>query len=117
FLEGSSEISLLRWIQSSRYEIRLQVQGTSASETLYTSLTQFTDDTIQRPFGLTEAKAQPFKLKDYVSKWLQSHPLWDPEVEYVFDRLGNSLAQTETQKTFGVCRDIFSHFGVELSNA
>ncbi|KAI0259332.1 cytoplasmic dynein heavy chain 1 [Gloeopeniophorella convolvens] len=112
-------ICLLRRIQSSRYEIGLQMQGTSASETLYTSLlTQFTDDTLQRPFALVEAKVQ--QLKDYVGKWLQFQSLWDLEAEYVFNRLGDSLAHwqqllteikraratfdtTETQKAFGVC--------------
>ncbi|KAI9450509.1 cytoplasmic dynein heavy chain 1 [Lactarius psammicola] len=109
----------LRRIQSSRYEIGLQMQGTAASETLYTSLlTQFTDDTLQRPFVLIEAKVQ--QLKDYVAKWLQFQSLWDLEAEYVFNRLGDSLAHwqqllteikrsrivfdtTETQKEFGVC--------------
>ncbi|KAI0249468.1 cytoplasmic dynein heavy chain 1 [Lactifluus subvellereus] len=109
----------LRRIQSSRYEIGLQMQGSTASETLYTSLlTRFTDDTLQRPFALIEAKVQ--QLKDYVAKWLQFQSLWDLEAEYVFNRLGDSLAHwqqllteikraratfdtTETQKEFGVC--------------
>ncbi|KAH9964086.1 dynein heavy chain, N-terminal region 1-domain-containing protein [Lactifluus volemus] len=109
----------LRRIQSSRYEIGLQMQGSMASETLYTSLlTQFTDDTLQRPFALIEAKVQ--QLKEYVAKWLQFQSLWDLEAEYVFNRLGDSLAHwqqllteikrsrnlfdtTETQKEFGVC--------------
>ncbi|KAI0292242.1 cytoplasmic dynein heavy chain 1 [Multifurca ochricompacta] len=109
----------LRRIQSSRYEIGLQMQGTAASETLYTSLfTRFTDDTLQRPFALVEAKVQ--QLKDYVAKWLQFQSLWDLEAEFVFNRLGDSLAHwqqllteikraratfdtTETQKEFGVC--------------
>jgi dynein heavy chain 1 len=60
------------------------------------------------------------QLKDYVAKWLQFQSLWDLEAEYVFNRLGDSLAHwqqllteikrarsvfdtTETQKEFGVC--------------
>jgi hypothetical protein len=60
------------------------------------------------------------QLKDYVAKWLQFQSLWDLEAEYVFNRLGDSLAlwqqllteikrtrttfdTTETQKEFGVC--------------
>ncbi len=67
---------------------------------------------------LIEAKVQ--QLKDYVAKWLQFQSLWDLEAEYVFNRLGDSLAHwqqllteikrsritfdtTETQKEFGVC--------------
>jgi len=109
----------LRRIQSSRYEIGLQMQKASASETTYTSLsTRFTDDTLQRPFALVEQKAQ--QLKDYVAKWLQFQSLWDLEADYVFNRLGDSLAHwqqllteikkarstfdtSDTQKSFGVC--------------
>ncbi|KAF8991378.1 dynein heavy chain, N-terminal region 1-domain-containing protein [Cyathus striatus] len=111
----------LHRIQSSRYEIGLQMQGgMSATETTYTSLlTQFTDDTLERPFALVENKVQ--QLKDYVAKWLQFQSLWDLEAEY---------------KSFGVCvidyeqvqarvnakydawqRDILSRFGVKLGNA
>jgi hypothetical protein len=60
------------------------------------------------------------QLTDYVSKWLQFQSLWDLEAEYVFNRLGDSLANwqqllteikrtrstfdtSETQKSFGVC--------------
>ncbi|KAI0042887.1 hypothetical protein FA95DRAFT_1563857 [Auriscalpium vulgare] len=109
----------LRRIQSSRYEIGLQMQGATASETTYTSLlTHFSDNTLERPFALVESKVQ--QLKEYVAKWLQFQSLWDLETEYVFNRLGDSLAHwqqllteikkarstfdtTETQKTFGVC--------------
>ncbi|OCH94192.1 dynein heavy chain [Obba rivulosa] len=109
----------LRRIQSSRYEIGLQMQGAAISETTYTSLlTHFTDDTLERPFILIENKVQ--QLKDYVAKWLQFQSLWDLEAESVFNRLGDSLAlwqqllteikkarstfdTSETQKSFGVC--------------
>ncbi|KAL0574898.1 dynein heavy chain [Marasmius crinis-equi] len=108
----------LRRIQSSRYEIGLQMQGVTDAETTYVSLlTQFTDDTLSRPFSLIESKVQ--QIKDYVSKWLQFQSLWDLEAEYVFNRLGDSLAHwqqllteikktrstfdtSETQKIFGV---------------
>ncbi|TFK68520.1 hypothetical protein BDN72DRAFT_677591 [Pluteus cervinus] len=109
----------LRRIQSSRYEIGLQMQGANLSETTYTSLlTRFMDNTLQRPFALIEIKVQ--HLKDYVGKWLQFQSLWDLEAEYVFNRLGDSLAHwqqllteikkarstfdtSDTQKSFGVC--------------
>ncbi|KAI9572528.1 dynein heavy chain, N-terminal region 1-domain-containing protein [Boletus coccyginus] len=112
-------ICRLRRIQSSRYEIGLQMQRNIASETTYTSLlTHFSDNTLERPFALVELKVQ--QLKDYVAKWLQFQSLWDLEAEYVFNRLGDSLAHwqqllteikkarstfdtSETQRTFGVC--------------
>ena len=60
------------------------------------------------------------QLREYVAKWLQFQSLWDLEAEYVFGRLGDSLAHwqqllteikkarstfdtSETQKSFGVC--------------
>ncbi|KAG9310418.1 dynein heavy chain, N-terminal region 1-domain-containing protein [Chiua virens] len=106
-------------IQSSRYEIGLQMQRNLTCETTYTSLlTRFSDNTLERPFALIELKVQ--QLKDYVAKWLQFQSLWDLEAEYVFNRLGDSLAHwqqllteikkarstfdtSETQRSFGVC--------------
>ncbi|KAF8588444.1 dynein heavy chain protein 2 [Ramaria rubella] len=112
-------ICSLRRIQSSRYEIGLQMQGGLTTETTYTSLlTQFDEATLTRPFKLIETKVQ--QLKEYVAKWLQFQSLWDLEAEYVFNRLGDSLAHwqqllteikktrstfdtSDTQKSLGVC--------------
>jgi len=131
----------LRRIQSSRYEIGLQMQSAAVSETTYTSLvlefcfnssfriglipvlpfpqlTRFMDNTLEHTFALIENKVQ--QLKEYVAKWLQFQSLWDLEAEYVFNRLGDSLANwqqllteikkarstfdtSEMQKSFGVC--------------
>jgi len=89
------------------------------TETTYTSLlTQFTDDTLNRPFALIENKIQ--QVTEYVGKWLQFQSLWDLEAEYVFNRLGDSLANwqqllteikktrstfdnSDTERSFGVC--------------
>ncbi|KAI5123732.1 hypothetical protein M0805_000325 [Coniferiporia weirii] len=108
-----------RRIQSSRYEIGLQMQAGATSETTYTSLlTHFSDNTLERPFVLIENKVQ--QLKEYVAKWLQFQSLWDLEAEYVFNRLGDSLSHwqqllteikkarstfdtSETQRSFGAC--------------
>ncbi|KAI8983292.1 dynein heavy chain [Trametes punicea] len=117
--EWLGTVCRLRRIQSSRYEIGLQMQGHAATDLTYTSLlTKFSDATLERPFALIELKVQ--SLKEYVAKWLQFQSLWDLEAEYVFNRLGDSLAHwqqllteikkarstfdtSETQKSFGVC--------------
>ncbi|KAF9042285.1 cytoplasmic dynein heavy chain 1 [Panaeolus papilionaceus] len=110
----------LRRIQSSRYEIGLQMQGASAAETTYTSLlTKFPDNALSKPFELIETKIS--HLQAYVSKWLQFQSLWDLEADQVFARLGDSLSHwqqllteikkarstfdtSETSKSFGgVC--------------
>lgn len=106
-------------IQSSRYEIGLQMQEGSSADATYTYLlTQFNDGILEKAFSLIEEKVQ--QLTEYVSKWLQFQSLWDLEAEYVFNRLGDSLANwqqllteikrtrstfdtSETQKSFGVC--------------
>jgi hypothetical protein len=81
-------------------------------------LTRLNESTLVRPFNLVETKVQ--QVKDYVAKWLQFQSLWDLEAEYVFTRLGDSLANwqqllteikrtrqtfdnSETQRSFGVC--------------
>jgi hypothetical protein len=81
-------------------------------------LTRFENATLIRPFSMIETKVQ--QLKDYVAKWLQFQSLWDLEAEYVFNRLGDSLAHwqqllteikktrstfdtSDTQKSLGVC--------------
>jgi len=92
-----------RRLQSSRYEIGLQMRSGTAADLTYTSLlTQFNDGTLEKPFTLIETKVQ--QVKDYVAKWLQFQSLWDLEAEYVFNRLGDSLANwqqllTEIKKT------------------
>ncbi|KAG8937242.1 hypothetical protein FRC03_010096 [Tulasnella sp. 419] len=109
----------LRRIQSSRYEIGLQMRGNAIDEPTYSSLlTRFNPGTLERPFALIESKVQ--QVKDYVAKWLQFQSLWDLEAEYVFNRLGDSLANwqqllteikktrstfdnSDTQRSFGVC--------------
>ncbi|CAE6344478.1 unnamed protein product [Rhizoctonia solani] len=109
----------LRRIQSSRYEIGLQMQGAMVVDTTYTGLlTRLNESTLVRPFDLVETKVQ--QVKDYVAKWLQFQSLWDLEAEYVFTRLGDSLANwqqllteikrtrqtfdnSDTQRSFGVC--------------
>ncbi|KAG9008851.1 hypothetical protein FRB94_012820 [Tulasnella sp. JGI-2019a] len=101
--EWLSMVCRQRRIQSSRYEIGLQMGGPGASDTTYTYLlTKFNDTTLERPFALIESKVQ--QVKEYVAKWLQFQSLWDLEAEYVFNRLGDSLANwqqllTEIKKT------------------
>lgn len=80
-------------------------------------LTKLPADTLSRPFTLIENKVQ--QVTAYVAKWLQFQSLWDLEAEYVFHRLGDSLASwqqllseikktratfdnSDTERSFGV---------------
>lgn len=118
--EVLSVVCCLTRIQSSRYEIGLQMRGKQhITEQDYTSLlTRFQDDSLERPFVLIEAKLA--EVGSYVAKWLQFQSLWDLESEHVFARLGDSLASwqqllaeirrtratfdnSDTQRSFGIC--------------
>ena len=96
----------------------LLVRDTFLISKLFFQLIRFADNSLERPFILIENKVQ--QLKDYVAKWLQFQSLWDLEAEFVFNRLGDSLAHwqqllteikkarstfdtSETQRSFGVC--------------
>ncbi|PWN49680.1 cytoplasmic dynein heavy chain 1 [Violaceomyces palustris] len=113
-------VCCLKRIQSSRYEIGLQMRnGEDAGEQSYTSLlTRFEDDTLEKPFLLIEAKLA--EVGSYVAKWLQFQSLWDLESEHVFARLGDSLGHwqqllaeirrtrstfdnSDSQRSFGIC--------------
>ena len=95
--------------------IRMVFESYSVSEH---QLSQLVDDTLSRPFSLIEVKVH--QISTYVAKWLQFQSLWDLESEYVFNKLGDSLAHwqqlsteikkaratfdtSETRKHFGVC--------------
>lgn len=118
--EVLSVVCCLTRIQSSRYEIGLQMRGKQrVTEQDYTSLlTRFQDGSLERPFVLIEAKLA--EVGSYVAKWLQFQSLWDLESEHVFARLGDSLASwqqllaeirrtratfdnSDTQRSFGIC--------------
>ncbi|CED84986.1 dynein heavy chain cytosolic [Phaffia rhodozyma] len=109
----------LKRIQSSRYEIGLQMKKATEEELTYISLlTQFNDSTLEEPFKLIEMKVQ--EVGAYVAKWLQFQSLWDLVPDQVYNRLGNSLSNwaqllseikktrstfdnSDTQRSFGIC--------------
>ncbi|KAK4688349.1 dynein cytoplasmic 1 heavy chain, partial [Tremellales sp. Uapishka_1] len=119
FQDALGVICDLNKIRSSRYEISLQVEESSPEETTYIELlTSFTSDPLERPLTLIEAKVQ--EVSTYVDKWLQFQSLWDLEADYVYNRLGDNLADwgrllsdirltrstfdtTDTRKEFGAC--------------
>ncbi|OWZ39026.1 dynein heavy chain 1, cytosolic [Cryptococcus neoformans Tu259-1] len=119
FQDALGVICNLCRIRSSRYEISLQAEEASLEETTYIGLlTSFADGTLEKPLALIEDKVQT--VSSYVNKWLQFQSLWDLEAEYVYNRLGDSLADwgqllsdirqtrstfdtADTKKDFGVC--------------
>ncbi|KIK50397.1 hypothetical protein GYMLUDRAFT_253036 [Collybiopsis luxurians FD-317 M1] len=66
----------LHCIQSSRYEIGLQMQSSVAGKSNYTSLlVQLPPSTLQLAFSLIECKVS--QLHSYILKWFQFQSLWD----------------------------------------
>ena len=49
----------------------------------FSQLTQFTDNTLEKPFRMVEAKVEEVSV--YVGKWLQFQSLWDIEAEQVYN--------------------------------
>lgn len=117
--ETWGKICGLRRVQSSRFEMGLQMRDKVATESTYVSLLgKMSDvDTLRRPYALIHAKIAELSL--YVAKWLQFQSLWDLEAEHVYARLGDSLAHwqqllaeirrtrstfdnADTQRSFGI---------------
>ncbi|KJA29511.1 hypothetical protein HYPSUDRAFT_211354 [Hypholoma sublateritium FD-334 SS-4] len=116
FLDPPIEYARATWIRQLHDWLGV---GGSAAWTTYTSLlTRFPDNTLERPFALIETKIQ--HLTDYT--------------EYVFNRLGDSLANwqqllteikkaratfdtSDTQKSFGVCVIDYEQVQARLGNA
>ncbi|RKP08503.1 dynein heavy chain [Thamnocephalis sphaerospora] len=104
-------------VQSSRYEIGLNVHGLTEHEQTYASLlTRMDDDSLERAYDLIERKVK--EVGDYVNIWLQYQSLWDLESNYVLTQLSDDLAKwqqilleikkargtfdnAETEKSFG----------------
>ncbi|CAG8466762.1 5969_t:CDS:10, partial [Racocetra fulgida] len=78
-------------IQGSRYDIDLQVRGSSVSrETTYSNLlAQIPDGSLEKAYEVIEAKLK--EVSEYVNKWLQFQSLWDLEPNHIYDRLGDDL--------------------------
>ncbi|TXT09077.1 hypothetical protein VHUM_02551 [Vanrija humicola] len=119
FQDALGVVCNLSRIRSSRYEISLQVDEATAEETSYIGLlTSSAGLPLDKPLSIIERKVQT--VSEYVEKWLQFQSLWDLEAEFVYNRLGDSLADwgqllsdirqarstfdtTDTRKDFGVC--------------
>ncbi|CAG8591249.1 25222_t:CDS:2, partial [Racocetra persica] len=89
--EWLSIVCNLSRIQGSRYDIDLQVRGSSVSrETTYSNLlAQIPDGSLEKAYEVIEAKLK--EVAEYVNKWLQFQSLWDLEPNHIYDRLGDDL--------------------------
>ncbi|KAG9288876.1 hypothetical protein G9A89_001252 [Geosiphon pyriformis] len=79
-------------IQSSRYEIELQVRGPISQETTYSNLlTLVPDNSLERAYEIIEFKLK--KVAEYISIWLRFQSLWDLDATQVYTRLGDDLSK------------------------
>lgn len=78
-------------IQSSRYEIGVKMKKPSLQDLCCLGLLhKLTAAELKQPFAVIEERLSD--LTTYVNKWLEFQALWDLEAEYVYGRLGDSLA-------------------------
>ncbi|CAH1756141.1 13650_t:CDS:10 [Entrophospora sp. SA101] len=77
-------------IQSSRYEIYLQVNGSAPNETSYSDLlTQIPEAALKKAYDVVEEKLK--EMNEYVNIWFQFQSLWDLEDNQVYSYLGDDL--------------------------
>src|SRR5699024_1171678 len=81
----------LEKIKSSRYQISIDVQKSSVSETCFADLPQYCTEELNQVYNAVEARLS--EVSDYVDKWLQFQSLWDLQSEQVYDILGDDLSQ------------------------
>jgi len=77
-------------LQSSRYDIDLQVRGSITRETSYSNLlTQIPGHSLEKAYEVIETKLN--EVSEYVNVWFQFQSLWDLEANNVYAHLGDDL--------------------------
>jgi dynein heavy chain 1, cytosolic len=77
-------------LQSSRYDIDLQVRGASTCESTYSNLlTQIPGNSLEKAYEIIETKLK--EVSEYVNIWFQFQSLWDLEANNVYAHLGDDL--------------------------
>lgn len=78
-------------IMSSRYEMKLSVNGPGALKSRFTHLPSRCIDKLSTVYLIIEDRIH--NISCYVNKWLQFQSLWDLEPEHVYNVLGDDLAK------------------------
>ncbi|RIA96574.1 dynein heavy chain [Glomus cerebriforme] len=77
-------------LQSSSYDIDLQVRETFTRETTYSNLlTQIPGNSLENAYEVIETKLK--EVSEYVNVWFQFQSLWDLEANNVYAELGDNL--------------------------
>nr|CAG8506850.1 6173_t:CDS:10 [Entrophospora candida] len=76
-------------IQSSRYEIYVQVKGSISEKTYSNLLSQIPEATLKKAYEVIEEKLK--EMGEYVNIWFQFQSLWDLEDDFVSTYLGDDL--------------------------
>ena len=77
-------------IISSRYEMRVDILGHGSSKVQFTYLPGLCMNDLSAVYNAIEDKLR--EVTSYVDKWLQFQSLWDLQAEYVYEVLGDDLA-------------------------
>ncbi|KKK21233.1 dynein heavy chain [Aspergillus ochraceoroseus] len=84
-------ICSLEKINSSRYQISIDVQKVQLSESCFADLPQHCTQELNHVYNAIETRLK--EVSEYVDKWLQFQSLWDLQSEQVYDILGDDLSQ------------------------
>ncbi|KAI9703864.1 MAG: hypothetical protein M1836_007636 [Candelina mexicana] len=106
----------LRKIKASRYEMSIDLVGTTYSDLRFTSLPTLCSDHLAMAYITIEAKLHD--ISTYIDKWLQFQSLWDLQSEQVYDMLADDLSKwlqllqeiRKTRSTFDTS-DVSRSFG------
>ena len=77
-------------ILASRYEMKIDVAGTTYTQPCFTYLPGRCMEDLSAVYRIIES--QTGEVANYVDKWLQFQSLWDLQSEHVYDVLGDDLA-------------------------
>ena len=77
-------------VMSSRYEMKVDISGSRSSKAQFTYLPSLCIDDLLAVYNVIGDKIH--EVTKYVDKWLQFQSLWDLQSEYVYEILGEDLA-------------------------
>lgn len=78
-------------IKSSRYEMNIDLSGSTKMDTCFTTLPGRCIDDLSQVYTAVEVQLEV--VEAYVNKWMQFQSLWDLQSENVYDILGDDLSQ------------------------
>ena len=81
----------LRMIQASRYELSVHERSRDPTSATFMAILPRCTDRLLEAYQLIENRLDD--VVQYVAKWLQFQSLWDLQIDFVYDTLGDDLSE------------------------